>query len=186
MLKNIISFVLILFALSACTQKEKQEEKKNESNVTKFKISFIDSIEVREGLAPNFYWKDSSGRLQAFDDVHNKITIVNFWATWCSPCRREIPDLIAINREMAPKGVKVIGVSTDKGANVISDVDEFVRENNIDYPIVIDNGKLAEAYGNVRGLPTTFLIDEKRNVVRKFLGIRTKEFFISQIEEIIK
>lgn len=182
MLKNLCLLTLILFTLSACDKKEKQEK----SVVINAKISFVDSVERRSGLAPNFYWKDSLGRQISFDQIHEKVTILNFWATWCSPCRKEIPDLIEINREFADKGIRVIGISTDKGAKIKYEVGEFVNENNIDYPIIIDDGKLAEAFGNIRGLPTTFLIDENGNIVRKFLGIKTKEFFVEQIREIIK
>lgn len=179
---NLIILLVFCF-LIGCKPKIKNEEK-NEK--VKYKVSFVDSVQLRGQLTPNFYWKDSTGKIVSFDEIHKKVTFINFWATWCTPCKKEIPDLIAINKEFASVGVNVIGVSTDKGVKVLQDVSDFVEENKIDYPIIIDDGKLSEAFGNIRGIPTTFLVDENKNIVRKFLGIKSKEFFIEQIKELMK
>lgn len=183
MLNRNVILVVVCFLLFGC-KPQKQNDEKNE--IVKFKVSFVDSVELRDQFTPNFYWKDSIGKIVSFDEIHKKVTLINFWATWCTPCKKEIPDLIAINEEFKDVGVRVIGISTDKGVKVLNDVNEFVDENRINYPIIIDDGKLSEAFGNIRGIPTTFLIDENKKIVKKFLGLKSKEFFIDQIEEIMK
>ncbi len=183
MLNRSLIFLLVFLFLFGCNQKN-QDQGKFEN--FQYKVSFVDSIVTRDGLTPNFYWQDSTGKLVSFDGIHKKVTLINFWATWCTPCKKEIPDLIEINKEFADAGVTVIGISTDKGVRVLDEVREFVDENNINYPIIIDNGKLSEAFGNIRGIPVTFLIDEDKNIVKKFLGIKSKDFFVEQIKEIMK
>lgn len=182
MLKHQLMFFAVLCFLFGCKQHNQKDTK---TEVIKSKVSFVESVEQRDRQAPNFSWKDSNGKVVNFDEIHKKVTLINFWATWCSPCRKEIPDLIEINKEFVDRGIRIIGISVDKGARVLEDVGDFVEENKIDYPIIIDDGKLSEAFGNVRGLPTTFLIDENKNIIKKFVGIKSKEFFISQIEKLI-
>lgn len=176
-----LAFITLLF-LTSCS------DRKTENDVT-YKlenIAYLESVTYIDGHSPNFFWKNPGGKLVDFKSLHKNVTLVNFWATWCSPCKKEIPDLIAINREFSGSGVSVIGISTDRGTGIIEEVGEFVKANNIDYQIIIDNGELSEAFGNVRGLPTTFLINRDGKIVKKFLGIKTKEFFIEQIREVLQ
>ena len=179
--KSIFYFLFLLFFVSCRNSDQGEELKTIQANV-----SYVDSVIYRNDMAPDFYWTGVNGELVNFKKIHKKITIINFWATWCSPCRKEIPDLISINSEYASKGVRVIGISTDKGGKVIADVSDFVKAHKIDYPIIIDNGKLSDAFGNIRGLPTTFFIDEEGKIAKKFMGIKTKDFFVAQIEDLMK
>lgn len=177
-------FVILLFLtviIIGCGKKEKIESDKNIENV--FPLL---SVQTREGIVPDFSWNGPDGKTNNFDSFRKEVTLVNFWATWCAPCKKELPDLIAINEEFASQGVKIIGISTDRGANVISEVNDFVKENKITYPNILDNGELASAFGNIRGIPTTFLINKEGKIVDRFVGIRTKEFFVEQINQLLQ
>jgi thiol-disulfide isomerase/thioredoxin len=144
-------------------------------------VSEITAVEARGNRTPNFAWTDASGERTTFDRFHTKVTILNFWATWCGPCRREIPDLEAIHKELSARGVKVLGVSVDRGASVLDDVATFVADHKMSYPVVIDNGELEHLFGNIRAIPTTFIIDGEGKIVATFVGQRTKETFLEKI-----
>ena len=89
--------------------------------------------------------------------------ILNFWATWCAPCRLEIPYFIELQKRYGDRGLAVIGVSLDEqGPDVVK---EFVKQLGVNYPIVIGNEKITEAYGGIEGIPTTFVIDRQGRVV---------------------
>ncbi len=179
--RNILITLILSSLIFGCGKKEKVESNKNNGNVFP-----VISVQPRDGLVPDFSWNGADGKAINFDSFRKEVTLVNFWATWCSPCKKELPDLVAISEEFAPKGVKVIGISTDKGTNVVSEVNEFVTENKVTYVNIVDNGELESAFGNIRGLPTTFLVNKEGKIVDKFVGIRTKEFFVEQINRLLQ
>ncbi len=113
------------------------------------------------------HWLDGS----AFDLASQKgsVVLLNLWATWCGPCRYEIPELEKLQQKYASKGFKVIGVSVDEGG--ADDVNPFLKQQKISYPIVIDpDGKLATIL-QTSVLPTSVLLDKSGNVVWKHFGI---------------
>jgi thiol-disulfide isomerase/thioredoxin len=102
-------------------------------------------------------------------DLENKVIVVDFWATWCGPCREEIPHLNKLYSELKGKGFEIVGISMDTdGTDAVKD---FAKELRIEYPIVIGDDKDAEAFGGIIGLPTTFIIDRKGNIVKKYVGL---------------
>ncbi|MDI6804800.1 MAG: TlpA disulfide reductase family protein [Bacteroidota bacterium] len=179
--KNFAITLILLGIIIGCETKEKVGSDKNNENV--FPLL---SVQTREGIVPDFSWNGGDGKTNNFDSFRKEVTLVNFWATWCAPCKKELPDLVAINEEFASKGVKVIGISTDKGTNVISEVSDFLNENKVSYMNIVDNGELASAFGNIRGIPTTFLINKEGKIVDRFVGIRTKDFFVEQINQLLQ
>jgi thiol-disulfide isomerase/thioredoxin len=181
----LLSFAL-LFADWGCSSKEQQSnagQVKNNPETLRYKgvVSEIDGVEQRADKAPNFVWRDASGKRISFDEFHDKVTVVNFWATWCGPCRREIPDLDEIHREYSDKGVKVIGVSVDRGPGIFDDVANFAVKFKMNYPVVIDNGDLEQIYGNIRAIPTTFILNKDGKIVERLIGMRSKEVFLASI-----
>ena len=174
------SSLLILLSLllaSGCSKHEDQQSRPQSQNVATDNVAEVSRVEKRESKVPNFSWKDGAGNTVQFDAVRGKATLVNFWATWCGPCKRELPDLVALNADLADKGITVIGVSTDRGSNVVEDVRAFVKEHGIKYQVVVSSEELEEAFGNVRLLPTSFIIDTNGNIVQTFVGPRSKAFF---------
>ncbi|WP_022836743.1 TlpA family protein disulfide reductase [Salisaeta longa] len=101
---------------------------------------------------------------------HDGVLLINFWATWCPPCRAEIPDLVELQRAMGPAGLTIVGVALDReGA---SKVRPFVREYEINYPIVIDStGALDDPLGPIMGLPTTLVVNREGKIVQRVLGV---------------
>lgn len=101
------------------------------------------------------------------------VVLVNFWATWCPPCRREIPDLIELQQSYGDEGLRVIGISLDRGDPEA--VRRFAGETGINYPVVIDDGTAAEAFGGVPALPTTYLIGPDGRIRGRVPGLVTRE-----------
>ena len=180
----IIIALLLLFP--GCSKQEEQNSSSQSNSKVTDNVAEVLKIEKRTNKAPNFSWKDNAGNTVVFDAVRGKATLVNFWATWCGPCKRELPDLIALHAELANRGVKIIGVSTDRGSNVVEDVRAFVKEHGIKYQVVVSSEELEEAFGNVHLLPTSFIIDAEGNIVQTFVGPRSKEFFTEALLAIAK
>jgi thiol-disulfide isomerase/thioredoxin len=112
--------------------------------------------------------------------------LINFWATWCSPCKAELPDLITVSKEFEPLGLKVLGISIDRGGDVDTLVGNFVKEHNINYDVIIDDGSLQKAFGNIRGVPTTFIVGKDGKIAESFVGARPKNFFVAKINKYIQ
>ena len=96
-----------------------------------------------------------------------KVVLLNFWATWCAPCKVEMPQFMEWQKEYGPRGLRVVGVSIDDSA---APARAFVEKLHLNYPVVMGNAKLGERYGGVLGVPVTFLIDREGIVRARFDG----------------
>lgn len=133
--------------------------------------------------APDFTLPDLNGKAFSLSELEGKVVILNFWATWCPPCVVEIPHFIDLYKEYKGQGLEVVGVSLDRGG--VKVVKSFVEKNEMTYPVVIGNQKVAEDYGGIRGIPTTFVIDRQGYIVKKFVGYRDKNVFESVIQQLL-
>jgi len=132
------------------------------------------------------------GKEMKFSDLtKDKIVFLNVWATWCGPCRREIPDIIEIQKEMK-KDVIVIGLASERGgATAKGKVEAFAKENNINYLNILNHPDLDKylgeiAYGDDKGIksiPTTFIVDKKGYITQTKIGMASKAEFISLINK---
>ena len=113
-------------------------------------------------------FQDLDGRTMSTKDWKGKVTLVNFWATWCPPCRAEIPALIKLQNSYRDT-LQIIGVSFDEGS--VDDVRQFVREQKINYPIVMSNPALEKGFPGVFALPTSFMLDRDVRTVQKHIGL---------------
>jgi len=177
---------LILLMIAGCAKKVPRTEAPPSSTTGGAIVAEVINVVKRSEKAPNFSWKDSTGKVIDFDSYRGKVTVVNFWATWCGPCKRELPDLVALSQEMADRNVKFIGVSTDRGPNIIEDVRTFVIEHGIPYPNIVSNDDLEDAFGNPRAIPTTYLIDADGKIAQTLVGMRSKESFAQAIASLLK
>jgi thiol-disulfide isomerase/thioredoxin len=187
-MRTTAAFIFILAALlsAGCSKKEEQGGASNATAAYKGTVSELAGVQTRPGSVPNFSWKNSAGKTVSIDAFKGRVTLVNFWATWCVPCKKEIPDLIAISNELAARNVTVIGISTDRGSSVLDDVGAFVTEKGIPYQILISNDDLESAFGNIRAIPTTFVVDANGTIVKEMVGFQTKESFTAAITAAMK
>ena len=115
-------------------------------------------------------YPDTQGRPQALSQWRGRVLVLNFWASWCAPCREEIPDFVALRTQYASKGVEFVGIAVDNQANVA----QFMQRQAVNYPILIGEGaanNLARQLGNPSGaLPYTIVFDREGNIVLKHLG----------------
>jgi thiol-disulfide isomerase/thioredoxin len=184
------ALVLLAVLLFGCSDRKNQQQEADKSSVTsnyKENVSLIVNVEKKEGSqAPNFSWTDETGKRVSFSEISKgKPVLVNFWATWCGPCIAETPDLVAIYDEYRSKGALVIGISTDRDDDALNLVSNFTKEKKVTYPIIIDNGELEEAFGGLRGYPTTFYIDKNGMIVKKFIGLQSKEKFAAEFNALL-
>lgn len=136
------------------------------------------------GPAPNFSLKSAvDGKNVQLTDFKGKVRVVDFWATWCPPCRKEIPGFISLQTKYQPKGLEVIGVSVDRGGTTV--VNEFAKANGINYTSLMSATETEAAYGGIRGIPTTFVIDRDGNIVKKFVGDHPVEEFDKVIQQLL-
>jgi thiol-disulfide isomerase/thioredoxin len=132
--------------------------------------------------APPLQATDLLGKPVNKDNWGGKVVLVNFWATWCPPCREEIPELIELKKEFGDK-MQIVGISEDDDppASVI----KFAHAKGMTYPIVMATPELIEAYGGVPALPTSFLIDTQGRVVQKHSGLYPIEFYQREIRSLL-
>ena len=130
--------------------------------------------------APDFALTDVDGKPVSLSEFKGKVIILNFFATWCPPCRAEIPDFIELAKAYGDN-LAIIGVSDEAQGEVKG----FAKSQGINYSVLIDReGKAGSAYGPMRAVPTTFVIDKNFKIRRHYIGARSKETFEADIKEI--
>ncbi len=134
--------------------------------------------------APDFSLRTLDGRQVKLSDYRGKIVILDFWATWCKPCKLELPHFIELYKEFGREDLEIIGVSLDRTGT--GELAAFVKEWEIPYVIVLGTGQVVQDYGEIRGIPTTFVIDRQGNVFRKYVGYRKKEIFERDIWKLMQ
>ncbi len=133
--------------------------------------------------APNFTLKTADGATIELAKLKGKTVVVNFWATWCGPCRAEIPGFLEVYAKYKSKGLEIVGVSLDQGG--WDDVKPFVKKLNISYPIVLGNDKVSRLYGNIEAIPTTFIVDKNGMIVDQHVGYMRAEDFENKIKGLL-
>ncbi len=134
-------------------------------------------------VAPSWQLQNTEGKTVKLSDYKGKIVVLNFWATWCPPCREEIPDLVSLQKQYAAQGVVVLGISMDEGGT--AKVASFAKKYGINYPVVMGDEKISEAYGGIQVLPTTFIIDRKGNIVDGLQGGADRAGFEAAIKPLL-
>jgi cytochrome c biogenesis protein CcmG, thiol:disulfide interchange protein DsbE len=118
-------------------------------------------------LAPNFSLPQLSGAWLELSNYRGKVVLLDFWATWCEPCREEIPQFIDLQKKYGPEGLQIIGVAMDDTPEPVRD---FGKQFEMNYPVVIGNARIGELYGGVLGLPIAFLIARDGRISGKHIG----------------
>ncbi len=124
------------------------------------------AVEVGD-VAPDFTRDDLAGGQVHLADYRGKLVLLNFWATWCAPCRKEMPLFSEWQRDYRAQGLQIIGISMDDD---IASVKQLLAQRPVRYPIVMGDAKLGERFGGVLGLPLSFLIDAQGRIVARYQG----------------
>jgi thiol-disulfide isomerase/thioredoxin len=131
---------------------------------------------------PPFLVNDLNGNVISTAAFHGKVVLINFWATWCPPCREEIPEMIALASRYKD-GLQIIGVSMDDDPPEA--IRAFTRAANMNYPVVMGGEKLSDEYGGIPALPTTFVLDTNGRVVQKHMGLYPPEVYDNEIRALL-
>jgi peroxiredoxin len=134
--------------------------------------------------APEFALKDANGKTVHLEDYKGKVVLLDFFATWCGPCKIEIPWFMEMERKNKDKGFAVLGVSMDdEGWDIVK---PFLAELGVNYRVVIGNDSTAQLYGGVDALPTTFLIDRNGKIASVHIGLASRKDFEDGIEQLLQ
>lgn len=145
--------------------------------------SSVNPSSANKPAAPEFSLTDVNGQKLDLVSFRGKIVLLDFWATWCAPCRTEIPHFIELQNKYGPQGFQMIGISLDDSAKPVV---KYYAEQKMNYPVAVGNDKLAEAYGGVLGLPVAFLIDRNGRIIWKQTGEADAAVFEKQITDALK
>jgi cytochrome c biogenesis protein CcmG/thiol:disulfide interchange protein DsbE len=133
--------------------------------------------------APDFSLTDLQGQPLQLASFRGKVILLDYWATWCAPCKIEVPHLVEFQKKYGSQGLQIIGISMDDD---FAPVQTFARDFAINYPIALGSAKLAQAYGGVLGLPVAFLIDRNGRIVKRMDGDAKLQDLAGEIGELLK
>jgi thiol-disulfide isomerase/thioredoxin len=148
------------------------------ANAQAVELKFAKDPEV----APPFQTRDLAGAAVSTAALKGKVVIINFWATWCGPCREEIPELVALQARYKDD-LQIVGVSEDDGPP--EQVAKFAQKQGINYPVIMSSDALEKEYGGVTALPTSFLVNKDGRVVQKDVGLYPPEYYDLQVRALM-
>ncbi|MFZ0297400.1 MAG: TlpA disulfide reductase family protein [Candidatus Sulfotelmatobacter sp.] len=135
---------------------------------------------TQSSLAPDFSLESLDGKSLRLSDFRGKAVLLNFWATWCGPCKIEMPWFVDLQKEYGSQGLQIVGVAMDDASK--EDISKFAKDMGVNYPILIGKESVGDQYGGVPALPESFLISRDGKIVDKIIGLRGK----AEIEDAVK
>lgn len=121
--------------------------------------------------APAFTLKDPDGNVKRLSEYAGRVIVLDFWATWCGPCKEAVGEFKELHKRYADRGVIIIGISVDKGSDAPAKVKEFAREHGIPYQLLVDDGSAYKSYGIAR-IPATFILDRSHIIKTTYPGFQ--------------
>ena len=168
MKRNGVVFIILCFAILAMVASGKYLNRSRQHGASKTLVG-----DVRGRTAPEFELTSLDGKRVRLSDFRGKAVLLNFWATWCSPCKVEMPWFVDLQKKYRNDGLVVVGVAMDDSE--ASKIAQFASEMGVNYPVLLGTDKIAEDYGNVEFLPTSFYIDREGKIVGKGTGLLGRE-----------
>jgi peroxiredoxin len=135
---------------------------------------------TQSSVAPDFSLESLDGKTMRLSDLRGKAVLLNFWATWCGPCKIEMPWFVDLQNQYGSQGLQIVGVAMDDASK--EDIGKFAKDMGVNYPILIGKDSVGDQYGGVPALPETFLISRDGKIVDKIIGLKGK----AEIEDAIK
>jgi thiol-disulfide isomerase/thioredoxin len=132
--------------------------------------------------APEFKLTSLDGKPIALENLRGKVVFLNFWATWCGPCRAEVPDLVELQNEFKDR-LQIIGLDVDD--DDAAEVEKYAKETGINYPVAMATDAIREAYGGIPALPTSFVLDTEGRVVQKHTGLLDPSLYDTEIRALL-
>ncbi len=154
-----------------------------------FSLILVSPLSGKAGAAvsmmPEFSLPSAlDGQVVKSESFKGKALVITFFATWCPPCRQEIPTLIQLHKEYGPQGFSVIGLSVDEGGPKI--VAKLVEQEKINYPVLMADRSTARGFGGIAGIPTSFLVNKKGHVVKRYPGFVPHALLEKDIKAILQ
>ncbi|MFH1675128.1 MAG: TlpA disulfide reductase family protein [Pseudomonadota bacterium] len=142
------------------------------------------STKTVKKVAPLFSVRDISGNTISLDGLRGKVVLINFFATWCGPCRAEIPDFVRLYKKYNPQGLEIIGLSLDQGNPGI--LNKFLEKYHVQYPIALATKDIIYKYGGISAIPTTVVIDQNGMIDQTIVGLRSGKMFETMVVRLLK
>ena len=139
---------------------------------------------AKRNTAPDFVLTDADGRKVKLSDYKGKVVLLNFWATWCGPCKLEIPWFVEFEKTFKDKGFAVLGVSMDEEGWEI--VKPYIQQKQVNYRMMVATEEVAQKYGGVEALPTTFIIDRQGKIASTHVGLVGKKDYENEIAQLLR
>lgn len=158
-------------------------QKKDEAAAQPKAVATAGSL-PKYGAAPAWKLQDLNGKVVSSEQFAGKVVVVDFWATWCGPCRMEIPGYIELTKKYANDGLVIVGVSLDQGGPAV--VKAFADKLGINYPIVMGDDAISAAFGGMEAIPTTFIIDRSGQIRHRKVGAEETAEYEKQILAVLK
>ncbi|MEX1137751.1 MAG: TlpA disulfide reductase family protein [Bacteroidota bacterium] len=133
--------------------------------------------------APEFTLKNARGETVTLSSFKGKVVVVNFWATWCGPCRAEIPGFLDVYDQYRSKGLEILGISLDSDG--WGSINQFVKKYEITYPVVLGDQETVRNYGGIEAIPTTFIVDKAGNIAVRHVGYMSTSDLLRRVKELL-
>ncbi len=133
--------------------------------------------------APDFTLLNLAGDTVNLSDYQGKVVVLNFFATYCPPCRMEMPDFVELQKEFGKKDFTVIAISVDNDGEKV--LPPFVERIGINFPVLLATTKVLRDYGNIYALPVTFVLDKEHKIIKKIMGMINKDELVPLIEDLL-
>jgi thiol-disulfide isomerase/thioredoxin len=184
--RNVIVVLCVVVAITALLLVGKKTSKPKAVDPTKQNVS---GSPVASGtdpaigsLAPEFSLKSvPDGKTVSLSSLRGKAVVVNFWATWCGPCKIEMPWLVDLQKKYGDQGLQIVGITKDDSNEAA--IAKFTQKMGVNYTILVGNQQVVDLYGGVGGLPTSFFVNRSGKVVHEIIGLDSESKFEDAIKQ---